>query len=303
MRNSLYICSVDSPCRFIEKELVLNSHLEFQDSNTSRFPDCRYLSNFVDFSLRGQTHISQASGSGADEGTGFIPGVPDVPTNESEEEISWNSTDEEGNDEENLGSNVGREEGHDEEEKEYELYRDVNINQGRGIQTTQEFEDSHVTLTLVNPDGKQQSSSVSSQFVTNTYGDTVTLKRRRDDDVDRDKEPSAGSDRGSKRRREGKGPKSASAPIEIATRSAGKSTQGSKSRQMSASESASAEEPMQTTFEMEEPSHPEFETGADDQLVVESSQHPEWFSQQQKPPTLDRDWNKTTMDKRTREAI
>nr|GFC27243.1 hypothetical protein [Tanacetum cinerariifolium] len=61
----------------------------------------------------------------------------------------------------------------------------------------------------------------------------------------------------------------------------------------SASESATAEEPMQTTFEMEEPSHPEFETGADDQPIVESSQHPEWFSQQKKPPTLDRDWNKT----------
>nr|GFA61785.1 hypothetical protein [Tanacetum cinerariifolium] len=53
------------------------------------------------------------------------------------------------------------------------------------------------------------------------------------------------------------------------------------------------EEPMQTTFEMEEPSHPEFETGADDQPIVEPSQHPEWFSQQKKPPTLDRDCNKT----------
>nr|GEW73182.1 hypothetical protein [Tanacetum cinerariifolium] len=60
-----------------------------------------------------------------------------------------------------------------------------------------------------------------------------------------------------------------------------------------ASESAAAEEPMQTTFEMEEPSHPEFEIGADDQPILESSQHPEWFSQQQKPTTLDRDWNKT----------
>nr|GEW72101.1 hypothetical protein [Tanacetum cinerariifolium] len=35
-----------------------------------------------------QTHISQASGSGADEGTGCIPGVLDVPTDESEEELS-----------------------------------------------------------------------------------------------------------------------------------------------------------------------------------------------------------------------
>nr|GFA05444.1 hypothetical protein [Tanacetum cinerariifolium] len=104
---------------------------------------------------------------------------------------------------------------------------------------------------------------------------------------------SAGSDRGSKRHREGKEPESASAPQEIATRSAGRSTQGSQSRQTSTSESAAVEEPMQTTFEMEEPSHPEFETGADDQPIVESSQHHEWFSQQQKPPTPDRDWNKT----------
>nr|GEY62593.1 hypothetical protein [Tanacetum cinerariifolium] len=35
-----------------------------------------------------ETHISQASGFGADEGTGTLPGVPDVPTDESEEEIS-----------------------------------------------------------------------------------------------------------------------------------------------------------------------------------------------------------------------
>nr|GEW80214.1 hypothetical protein [Tanacetum cinerariifolium] len=117
--------------------------------------------------------------------------------------------------------------------------------------------------------------------------------KRRDDDVDKDEEPSAGPDRGSKRRREGKEPESASAPTKKATRSTGRSTQGTKSRQTSASESATAEEPMQTTFEMEEPAHPEFETGADDQPIVESYQHPEWFSQQQKPPTPDRDWNKT----------
>nr|GEY50803.1 hypothetical protein [Tanacetum cinerariifolium] len=396
-----------------------------------------------------QTHISQASGSGADEGTGSIPGVLDVPTDESKEEISWNYTDEEGDDDEgkegdgddegnngdgaNCKENVGREEGYDEEEKEDTLYRDVNINQRRGIQTTQEVEDSYVTLTPVNPDGQQQSSSVSSQFVTsmlnptpdagmesifkttaqmdtleanffefmqtnqfaravsailgieqymdqqmnkvvkvavqiqsdrlrdeaqadndeflntidenmqkiikeqvkeqvskilpkieqtvneqleaevltwNLYKafvdayesdkiildaseDTVMLKRRYDDDADKDKEPSARSNRGSKRRRERKEPESASAPKEKATRSAGKSTQGSKSRQTSASESATAEEPMQTTFEMEEPIHLEFETGADDQPIIESSHHPECFSQQKKPPTLDRDWNKT----------
>nr|GFC26890.1 hypothetical protein [Tanacetum cinerariifolium] len=42
-----------------------------------------------------QTHISQPSGSGTDEGNGSKPGVPDVPTDESEEELSWNYTDDE----------------------------------------------------------------------------------------------------------------------------------------------------------------------------------------------------------------
>nr|GFD23312.1 hypothetical protein [Tanacetum cinerariifolium] len=67
------------------------------------------------------------------------------------------NTDDEGNGEENLGTNVGREEGHDEEDEENELYKDININLGRGIQlgdvhTTQEVKDSYVTLTPVNPD-------------------------------------------------------------------------------------------------------------------------------------------------------
>nr|GEU64135.1 hypothetical protein [Tanacetum cinerariifolium] len=456
-----------------------------------------------------QMHISQASGFGADEGTGSKLGVSDVPTDESGEEITWNSTYEEGDDDEvkddddnddgddneegdgddddedndgekgnedddgddddegdvekggddeqasdeeefihpSLSTHTEEEprdeERHDEEEEEEEeeeedeLYRDVNINQGRGIQTTQEFEDSHVTVTPVNPNGQQQSSSMSSQFVTtipgivqryldqrinevvkvaiqiqsdrlrdetqkendeflktideniqkiikeqvkeqvkvqvskilptieqtmneqleadvltrssyssktsyvvaadlsemelkkiliekiegnksiqrsneqrnlykalvevyesnkiilDTYGETVTLKRHRDDDADKDEEPSAGPDRGSKRRREGKEPESASTPKQKATRSAGRSTQWFKSRQASASESAIADEPMQTTFQMEEPSHPEFDTSAEDQPIIQSSQHPEWFSQQQKPPTPDCDWNKT----------
>nr|GFA34494.1 hypothetical protein [Tanacetum cinerariifolium] len=45
-----------------------------------------------------QTHISQASGSGVDKGTGIIPGVPDVPTKESDEETSWKSSDEDDDD-------------------------------------------------------------------------------------------------------------------------------------------------------------------------------------------------------------
>nr|GFA83883.1 hypothetical protein [Tanacetum cinerariifolium] len=76
--------------------------------------------------------------------------------------------------------------------------------------------------------------------------ETVTLKRRQDDDddADKDEEPFTGSDRGSKRRGEGKEPESARDPTETATRSADRSTQGTKSRQPSASKSAFAEEPI-----------------------------------------------------------
>nr|GEW20367.1 ribonuclease H-like domain-containing protein [Tanacetum cinerariifolium] len=350
------------------------------------------------------------------------------------------NSDDEGNAEENLGLNVGREKGQDEEDDKDELYRDVNINlEGRVVQmadvhTTQEFEDSHVTLTLVNPDGQQQRSSMSSQFVTSMLNPTpdagidsifkttsqmevqaptivaplplsaptltpstiatistvpqaptpqttapstlLYMDQRMNEAVKvavqiqsdrlRDKaqaendeflknldeniqkiikvqvkeqvkvqvskilpkikqtvneqlevEVLTRSSNSSKTsyaiaadlsemelkkiliekmegNKEGKEPESTSAPKEKATRTTGKSTQGSKSRQTSTSESATAEEPLQTSHDLEKPLHPEFETGtADDQPIAETSQLLEWFSQQKKPPTLDRDWNKT----------
>nr|GEW68779.1 hypothetical protein [Tanacetum cinerariifolium] len=180
--------------------------------------------------------------------------------------------DDEGNGEENIGINVRRGEGHDEEEEEDELYRDVNINQGRENDEFLKTINENMQK-IIKEQVKEQVKALveeyeSDKIILDTYGDTVTLKRRRDDDTDKDEEPSAGSDRGSKRRREGNEPEAASATKEKATRSAGKLTQGSKSRQTSASESATAEEPMQTNFEMEEPSHLEFETGADDQPII-----------------------------------
>nr|GFC11664.1 hypothetical protein [Tanacetum cinerariifolium] len=87
--------------------------------------------------------------------------IPQTPKN----------NDDEGNGEEDLGLNVGGEE-HVEEDEEDDLYRDININQGRGIQANLEVEDSHVSLTLVNLDGQQQSSSVSSQFATSMLNPT-----------------------------------------------------------------------------------------------------------------------------------
>nr|GFC02886.1 hypothetical protein [Tanacetum cinerariifolium] len=50
---------------------------------------------------------------------------------------------------------------------------------------------------------------------------------------------------------------------------------------------------MQNTCQMEGPPHPVFETGADDQPIVHTSRHLEWFSQPKRSPSPDRDWNKT----------
>ncbi|GJS59859.1 retrovirus-related pol polyprotein from transposon TNT 1-94 [Tanacetum coccineum] len=53
-----------------------------------------------------QTHSSHASGSSADEGTGVILGVPDVPTyNFNDEQISWKSSDEDDVDEVHMNVN------------------------------------------------------------------------------------------------------------------------------------------------------------------------------------------------------
>ncbi|GJT72823.1 hypothetical protein Tco_1032109 [Tanacetum coccineum] len=84
------------------------------------------------------------------------------------------------------------------------------------------------------------------------YGDTVTIKRRRDE-ADDDQEPSVGTDQGSKRRRAGKEPESSSAPKETTTKSTGKSTEGSKSRHQSAGQSALEKEPIHTEDNFEDP--------------------------------------------------
>nr|GFA84223.1 hypothetical protein [Tanacetum cinerariifolium] len=128
--------------------------------------------------------------------------------------------------------------------------------------------------------------------ILDTYGESAILKRRREEDDDQEG-PSAGSDRGSTRRRERGEHASASTPSEPATRSTCRSTTGTQSRQLSASESAFAEEPVQTTCQMEEPSHSVFKIGAEDQPIVQTSQQPEWFSQPRRPPTPNHDWNKT----------
>ncbi|GKB05804.1 retrovirus-related pol polyprotein from transposon TNT 1-94 [Tanacetum coccineum] len=122
--------------------------------------------------------------------------------------------------------------------------------------------------------------------------DTVTLKRPQDG-ADDDQEPSARTDRGSKRRRSGKEPESTSAPREKTTTTAGKTTTGSKTHKQSASQSALVEETMQSTDVFEAPAHQEFETGVhDEQPEEEVHPLPDWFQQPKRLPSPDRAWNK-----------
>ncbi|GJW61360.1 hypothetical protein Tco_0110695 [Tanacetum coccineum] len=125
-----------------------------------------------------------------------------------------------------------------------------------------------------------------------TYGDTVTIKRPRDG-ADDDEEPSAGTDRGSKRRRSGKEPASTSAPSETITKTAGKTTStGTKTHTKSASQSAPAGDAMHSTDVFKGPADQEFETGVQDEQAEEEVQHlPDWFQKPTRQPSPDHAWN------------
>nr|GEY97367.1 hypothetical protein [Tanacetum cinerariifolium] len=118
------------------------------------------------------------------------------------------------------------------------------------------------------------------KVIHDTYGDTVTFKRRHDDD-DNDEEPFTRSNRGSKRRRARKEPESSSAPKEKTFESTEKSKEGSKSHQKSTGKSAQVDELIYAAEDLEEPTPQEFNTGfTDDQPVKEASQLPDWFRKQ-----------------------
>nr|GEV72788.1 hypothetical protein [Tanacetum cinerariifolium] len=76
-------------------------------------------------------------------------------------------------------------------------------------------------------------------------------------DKDEDEEPSAGSNRGSNRKRSGKEPESTSAPKEKTSKSTGSSKEGFKSKTRSTYMSTQVEEEVHTNKDLEEPTHQE----------------------------------------------
>nr|GFC21408.1 hypothetical protein [Tanacetum cinerariifolium] len=174
-------------------------------------------------------------------------------------------------------------------------------------------EDSHVTLTLVHPDGPQESSSVSSfvKSMLNPISDAgvesifttasslivslqtptpimtpstiATISTSRDAPIPPTTIPSLILEN----------LPTFNSAFRFDERLRSLETTFSEYRQTNPFVDAVSAIPDITTCQMEEPSHPVFAIGADDQPIVQTSQHPEWFSRPKRPPSPDRDWNKT----------
>nr|GEU83773.1 retrovirus-related Pol polyprotein from transposon TNT 1-94 [Tanacetum cinerariifolium] len=103
----------------------------------------------------------------------------------------------------------------------------------------------------------------SDKDIITSYGDVITLKRGRDDQ-DKDEDPSAGSNRGSKRRRSGKKAKSSKEPTHEESKFISSSNVASRSQPKSSGKSIYAEEHGQKVDDLEDQTHQEFNTGNND---------------------------------------
>nr|GFA25064.1 hypothetical protein [Tanacetum cinerariifolium] len=81
---------------------------------------------------RQETHISQHGGSSTDEGTGSKPGVLDVPSDDLEEEILWNSSDDEDVDDQDEAEKDNDDDNDDDEEEIAKLDEQEATESGEG---------------------------------------------------------------------------------------------------------------------------------------------------------------------------
>ncbi|GJY33396.1 hypothetical protein Tco_0417865 [Tanacetum coccineum] len=125
-----------------------------------------------------------------------------------------------------------------------------------------------------------------------TYGEVFTLKRSRDD-KDKDQDPSAGSDRGMKRRKSSKDAESSRDPKSKESKSTSSSKGTSRSQHKSSGKSAHVEEPSHIVDDSGVQQTQEFDTGNNDEqpddMAVSKS---DWYKKPEQPPTPDPDWNK-----------
>ncbi|GJR77610.1 hypothetical protein Tco_0089975, partial [Tanacetum coccineum] len=130
------------------------------------------------------------------------------------------------------------------------------------------------------------------KYLFETYGEVFTLKRSRDE-KDKDQDPSAGSDRGTKRRKSSKEAESQKDPRSKEGKSSSSSKDTSRSHHKSSGKSAHAEEPSHTVDDSGVQKNQEFDTGNnDEQPDDETAPKNDWFKKPERPLTPDPDWNK-----------
>ncbi|GKB66927.1 hypothetical protein Tco_0928339 [Tanacetum coccineum] len=125
--------------------------------------------------------------------------------------------------------------------------------------------------------------------LSDSYGETHSLKRNRKD-KDKDEDPPAGSDQGLKKRKTNKDsePSKGSKSKDFKT----SSSRGSKSQPKSSDKSAQAEEPMFETTDTKMPQDQGGDMGnTEDQPNVEAALKHDWFKKPERPSTPDPDWN------------
>ncbi|GJS04138.1 hypothetical protein Tco_0320646 [Tanacetum coccineum] len=129
-----------------------------------------------------------------------------------------------------------------------------------------------------------------------TYGEVFSLKRSRDD-RDKDQDPSAGSNRGTKRRKSSKEAESSRYSRSKEKKSSSTSKDASHSQHKPSGKSAHADKPSHIVDDLGEQQNQEFDTGYnDEQLDDKEASKSDWFKKPERPPTPDPDWNKRQHD-------
>ncbi|GKA31167.1 hypothetical protein Tco_0717472 [Tanacetum coccineum] len=132
----------------------------------------------------------------------------------------------------------------------------------------------------------------SDKDIITSYGDVVTLKRGRDNQ-DKDDDPSAGSDRGTTRRKSSKDAEPSKGSKSKESKSSS-SSKGNQSQPKSLGKSTQADEQELEAADTEMQRDHGNESGhVDDQLDNEAAPKHDWFLTSDKPPTPDHDWNKS----------
>nr|GEX55073.1 uncharacterized mitochondrial protein AtMg00810-like [Tanacetum cinerariifolium] len=115
------------------------------------------------------TDPTEQGGSSTDEGTGSKPGVPDVPSDDSEEEISWNSSDDEDVDDQTKG-------------------RDVNEGEKTDESDTDNDGQDEVGKDNVDDDDEEEISKIDEQEDTESGGDDEETKSDRESEEEETRE-------------------------------------------------------------------------------------------------------------------